>query len=315
MTTNPSEEEVLYILRPLRHIEPSLGVHRVLAILKERNPSWILSEKRLRDIMKRYGLETVAAAASLSAVPEQYNIGPPPFEQSDPRPHPKGWSVTLEASYEKVRPLQPFVRGQFLGPFDWSKVDAKKRGYKMMAFAKPGRGFSDALLHQLDYKANSDRIYRLYGSGGWDWGFTPNADMRILFDEMFAKALANKDTGALYFMYLRLLAAARQVDVSAADLRAQLHAEYGFDPLNAAPNPPKTEAEVAAWHERDERNRLTYREEKMRMLQDLIKLEPRALKHVKLDESGRVIYDEDIQGIDAVFCVPVRKQRDSWRMT
>lgn len=182
MTTNPSEEEVLYILRPLRHIEPSLGVHKVLAILKERNPSWILSEKRLRDIMKRYGLETVAAAASLSAVPEQYNIGPPPFEQSDPRPHPKGWSVTLEASYEKVRPLQPFVRGQFLGPFDWSKVDAKKRGYKMMAFAKPGRGFSDALLHQLDYKANSDRIYRLYGSGGWDWGFTPNADMRILFD-------------------------------------------------------------------------------------------------------------------------------------
>lgn len=193
MSISPSEDDVLIDLRVLRQTQPTLGIGKVLLKLKEQNPTWSLSEKRLKDIMKKHGLETLippSIRAKDAFGVECWSGSDPPPERSSARPHPKGWSVTMEAAYEKVQPLQQFVLGEHLGSFDWSKMSDHK-GYRLMSFVKPGSRFSNALLHQLDYQANSGRTYRIYGHGEYDWGFSPNADIGIVFDvrithEMFA---------------------------------------------------------------------------------------------------------------------------------
>ncbi|CCM05613.1 uncharacterized protein FIBRA_07842 [Fibroporia radiculosa] len=150
-----------------------------------------------------------------------------------------------------------------------------------MSFVKPHPGLSNALLHQLDYNQNSDRIYRIYGRGNVDWGFTPNADMGITFDAMIPRVLREHDAKALFFMYMRLLAAARKVGVSASDLRAQLHAEWGIDPLCAAPPPPSSQEELEAWRTREELTRSLYRVRKIEQMKKLWQLEPKRARRLK----------------------------------
>ncbi|KAI0922924.1 hypothetical protein AcV5_009787 [Taiwanofungus camphoratus] len=186
-----------------------------------------------KQIMKLRGLETVSGnrldggptqgEQSASRETDSLSSGLPPM-QSTPKAHPKGWSLSEEASHEKLKPIPPFTLGQHLGTFSWDEMDGKK-GYRIHHLADRRGQQSNALLHQLDYRENSDRMYRLYGHGRYDWGFTPNSDMGILFTVMLTRVVEEQNLSALFHICQRLLAAARQVDISAADLRAQLYAE------------------------------------------------------------------------------------------
>ncbi|OBZ73021.1 hypothetical protein A0H81_07275 [Grifola frondosa] len=323
MSINPQETEVVDVLKALRRNQPSLGIAKVLAQLKEQNPSWTLSEKRLKQIMRSHGLETVAHAEQLSSteggrIPDWSQNGhSSPTSQSSPRPHPKGWSVAEEASYEKVKPISTEYLGSYLGPFDRSKLASGRKGYESDgSFILPDGSQSDALLHQLDYIRNSDRCYRLYGHGSYDWGVTFNADMNIMFTVMLSRATKRDDLApSLYHMYQRLLAAARQVGVSASDLRAQMYAEYGMDPLLAAPPPPSSPAEATLRRMQEERARASFRKNKIELLKRLLATRgPEVTMSIEVDGRGMPVYREEIHGMDAVFCVPVKKSGEEWRM-
>ncbi|GBE85669.1 hypothetical protein SCP_0801900 [Sparassis crispa] len=290
----------------------------------------MLSEKRLKQIMKEHGLGTITCAkrscssendqeTANSPVPLLSEFSPP---RTSPRPHPNGWSVMEEASFEKVKPIAEFVLGHRMGRFDWKKLGLQQKGYELdTQYMKPGARLSDMLLHQLDYMHNSDHLYRLYGRGGHDWGVTFNADMGIMFTVLQRRVIEEHEAGALFVMYQRLLAAARQVDVSASDLRSQLYVEYGIDPLLAALPPPSTPREAAARHTHEESARASYRAQKIELLKALRQQEsddyaPFNLKsRIEVDKFGIPVYREEVHGMDAVFCVPVNKTGDGWRMT
>lgn len=64
--TNPTTEMVTSALRVLRNDSPTLGCTKVLATLKAENPTWTLSEQRLKKIMKD---NTLGVGQTSSSVP------------------------------------------------------------------------------------------------------------------------------------------------------------------------------------------------------------------------------------------------------
>lgn len=220
-TDSPHDEVLLAALRRLRLTEPGLGAPKILARLKEEHATWILSEKRLKKLMNGAGLGT----------------------HKDPSVIVERPGIKEEAHALKLQPLQPFVLGNHLGPFKWAKLDGTTGHVRDVRRMK--RGMSEALLHQLDYAHNSDRSYRLYGRGDYDWGVTINADRNLHLSvgafcascnrsyidverQMCVDKLTTEGTVRpvdIFALYLMLLRAARNAGVPAADLRSQLHAE------------------------------------------------------------------------------------------
>lgn len=64
MTTAPPEDELIKVVRQLRAEHPSLGAPKLLAIVRQKNPEWSLSEKRLRKLLQQQNLVATAAPAA-----------------------------------------------------------------------------------------------------------------------------------------------------------------------------------------------------------------------------------------------------------
>lgn len=67
---SPAEDDLADSLRKLRIQHPSTGAAKLLPFLLEANPTWTVSEKRVRKILQREGLAapTNASAASFTAI-------------------------------------------------------------------------------------------------------------------------------------------------------------------------------------------------------------------------------------------------------
>jgi hypothetical protein len=68
MTTAPPEDELVKLVKELRSEYPSLGAPKLLVILRQNNPQWSLSEKRLRKILQQENLVATAASATVYPV-------------------------------------------------------------------------------------------------------------------------------------------------------------------------------------------------------------------------------------------------------
>lgn len=71
---SPPDDLVIPALRFLRVENPSLGASKLLALLLASNPSWTVSEKRLRKLLQREGLglssSTGATTTAAGSIPE-----------------------------------------------------------------------------------------------------------------------------------------------------------------------------------------------------------------------------------------------------
>ena len=68
MTTAPPEDELVKTLKELRLEHPSLGAPKLLAIFRQKNPQWSLSEKRLRKVLQQENLVATATPATMYPV-------------------------------------------------------------------------------------------------------------------------------------------------------------------------------------------------------------------------------------------------------
>lgn len=55
-TVSPTEEELAVKLRSLRESHPTTGVAKLLILLRETQPEWSVSEKRLKKVLQQEGL-------------------------------------------------------------------------------------------------------------------------------------------------------------------------------------------------------------------------------------------------------------------
>ena len=55
LTTSPPEEDLKAAVTSLKNEHPTLGIAKLHALLLSENPSWAVSEKRLRRILKTSG--------------------------------------------------------------------------------------------------------------------------------------------------------------------------------------------------------------------------------------------------------------------
>jgi hypothetical protein len=58
---SPSNDELANALRTLRAVNPSTGAAKLLAKLLQANPTWTVSEKRLRKTLQQEGLSAVGS--------------------------------------------------------------------------------------------------------------------------------------------------------------------------------------------------------------------------------------------------------------
>lgn len=63
MTTAPPADELVKLVKELRAEHPSLGAPKLLVILRQKNPEWCLSEKRLRKLLQQENLVATAVPA------------------------------------------------------------------------------------------------------------------------------------------------------------------------------------------------------------------------------------------------------------
>jgi len=68
MTTAPPEDELIKVVKTLRVDHPSLGAPKLLVILRQKNPEWSLSEKRLRKLLQQENLVATATPATVYPV-------------------------------------------------------------------------------------------------------------------------------------------------------------------------------------------------------------------------------------------------------
>jgi hypothetical protein len=86
---------------------------------------------------------------------------------------------------------------------------------------------------------------------------------------------------------------------------------YGADPLLAAPAPFKTHTDGLLAELQDKE---THRTGTMKIYQRML-AHPEERKYLTVDARGRVVWKEEIHGLDAIIMVPVPKAGDGWRMT
>ena len=71
MTTAPPEDELVKVVKELRLEHPSLGAPKLLVILRQKNPEWSLSEKRLRKILQQENLVATATVYPVSKIDDR----------------------------------------------------------------------------------------------------------------------------------------------------------------------------------------------------------------------------------------------------
>lgn len=52
----PSEAELLNVITSIKQAEPELGIKKVLAAVNAQQPTWTVSEKRVKKLMQSLGL-------------------------------------------------------------------------------------------------------------------------------------------------------------------------------------------------------------------------------------------------------------------
>jgi hypothetical protein len=52
----PSEEELLNVITAVKKADPELGIKKVLAAVNAQQPTWTVSEKRVKKLMQTLGL-------------------------------------------------------------------------------------------------------------------------------------------------------------------------------------------------------------------------------------------------------------------
>lgn len=93
MTTAPPEDELVKVVKELRLEHPSLGAPKLLVILRQKNPEWSLSEKRLRKILQQENLVTTTALANVY-----------PVSKIDDRVDPSIWTSQVSIKqFDKVK--------------------------------------------------------------------------------------------------------------------------------------------------------------------------------------------------------------------
>ena len=68
MTTAPPEDELVKVVKELRSEHPSLGALKLLVLLRQNNPQWSVSEKRLRKILQQENLAATTGPATVYPV-------------------------------------------------------------------------------------------------------------------------------------------------------------------------------------------------------------------------------------------------------
>ncbi|CAG8778625.1 4213_t:CDS:1, partial [Acaulospora colombiana] len=64
-SVTPSEAELTTELRSLRHTNPKTGAAKLLLLLKQKQPTWSVSEKRVKKVLKDQGLMVVEEPSSV----------------------------------------------------------------------------------------------------------------------------------------------------------------------------------------------------------------------------------------------------------
>ena len=62
----PSQEDLLAELQALKLANPEMGAKRLQAAVKEKNPTWLVSEARVKKIVFEAGLESAASENPLA---------------------------------------------------------------------------------------------------------------------------------------------------------------------------------------------------------------------------------------------------------
>jgi hypothetical protein len=68
MSIAPPEDALVKAVKGIRVEYPSLGASKLLVILRQKNPGWSLSEKRLRKVLQQENLVATAAPAAVHPI-------------------------------------------------------------------------------------------------------------------------------------------------------------------------------------------------------------------------------------------------------
>jgi hypothetical protein len=92
----PSEEELLNVIADIKKADPELGIKKVLAAVNAQQPTWAVSEKRVKKLMQSLGLVRSTHLVK-SGVEDDPSV---PVSFIDPKLDLKATSTAIE-----VRPL------------------------------------------------------------------------------------------------------------------------------------------------------------------------------------------------------------------
>jgi hypothetical protein len=93
---SPGEEDLTTAVAPLKKAHPALGIAKLHALLLSEHPSWTVSEKRLRRVLKN-------TASSSDPTQHESSAGEPVG--------PSGSSSGSEAAHARVYPSSTLVEG------------------------------------------------------------------------------------------------------------------------------------------------------------------------------------------------------------
>lgn len=67
----PRDDELVTAVTGIRQTQPTIGIAKLTALVKSQNPSWLISEKRLRKVLQQAAENEVESSSSK---PEQDEI-------------------------------------------------------------------------------------------------------------------------------------------------------------------------------------------------------------------------------------------------
>ena len=94
---SPGEEDLTTAVASLKKAHPALGIAKLHALLLSENPSWTVSEKRLRRVLKN-------TASSSDSTQHESSTGEPAVPEA-------GSSSGSEAAHARVYPSSTLVEG------------------------------------------------------------------------------------------------------------------------------------------------------------------------------------------------------------
>jgi hypothetical protein len=90
----PSEEELLNVITAVKKADPELGIKKVLAAVNAQQPTWTVSEKRVKKLMQTLGLVR-ATHLVVSGVEDDPSV---PVSFIDPKLDLKATSTAIEVT-------------------------------------------------------------------------------------------------------------------------------------------------------------------------------------------------------------------------